>query len=152
MKRQAFVALLLVASVSLVPVEHASARGPAVIRVPQDAPTIQAAIDEALNFDTVLVSPGTYIESLDFLGKAVTVTSSSGPGNTLLDARSLHQSAVRFHSSEGRDSVFEGFTVKSTDASGAFHGVGVDAAGASPSIIGNVFTESAGCNGIAVSA
>ena len=44
------------------------------IHVPADDPTIQSAIDAAKNGDTVLVSPGTYNENLDFKGKAITVT------------------------------------------------------------------------------
>src|SRR5216117_3331126 len=44
-----------------------------VIHVPADQPTIQAAINAAVNGDTVQVSPGTYIENINFLGKAITV-------------------------------------------------------------------------------
>ena len=45
------------------------------IRIPIDYPTIQAGIDAASNGATVLVSPGTYVEFIDFKGKAVTVGS-----------------------------------------------------------------------------
>ena len=47
----------------------------ATIYVPDDYPTIQGAIDAAANGDTVIVRTGTYRENLDFLGKAITVTS-----------------------------------------------------------------------------
>ena len=44
-----------------------SAADGAVITVPGDQPTIQAAIVVSSSGDTVLVSPGTYNESIDFL-------------------------------------------------------------------------------------
>jgi hypothetical protein len=46
-----------------------------IIHVPSDQPTIQAAINAAHNGDWVVVSPGTYLENIDFLGKAITVKS-----------------------------------------------------------------------------
>src|SRR5262249_42070944 len=46
-----------------------------VIHVPGDRPTIQQGINAANAGDTVLVSPGTYLERIDFIGKAIVVTS-----------------------------------------------------------------------------
>jgi len=48
------------------------------INVPKDQPTIQAGINAASNGDTVLVAPGKYVENINFMGKAITVTSSGG--------------------------------------------------------------------------
>ncbi|MGH7495610.1 MAG: hypothetical protein ACREOO_24890 [bacterium] len=45
------------------------------IRVPQDYPTIQSAIQSAVTGDTVLVSPGLYHENVDFMGKDIAVGS-----------------------------------------------------------------------------
>ena len=46
-----------------------------VIRVPQDQSSIQSAITSSRDGDTVLVSPGTYVENLDLLVKNITVAS-----------------------------------------------------------------------------
>jgi len=57
----------------------------ATIHVPPDQPTIQAGIDVAVGGDTVLVAPGTYVENIDFKGKAITVTSEQGADVTVID-------------------------------------------------------------------
>lgn len=47
----------------------------AVLKVPAQHPTIQAAIDAAKDGDTVLLSPGVYRESLKLVGKSITLAS-----------------------------------------------------------------------------
>ena len=87
------------------------------IPVPGGAPTIQGAIVLAQDGDTVLVSPGTYPEGLDFLGKAITVASTDGASVTTIDAATVFDSAVIFHSGEGPGSVLRGFTVRGGNGS-----------------------------------
>ena len=56
-----------------------------VLQVPQEYATIQAAINAAADGDSVRVSPGTYVEVLDFLGKNIIVESTSGAPVTIID-------------------------------------------------------------------
>jgi hypothetical protein len=110
-----------------------------VRRVPADFPNIQTAIDAAIDGDTVLVSPGTYAEAIDFVGKAITVSSLAGPDTTIIDANSLGRSIVRFESGEGRDSVLHGFTLQ--------RGFGLRLVNSSPTITGNKISRHVGCSG-----
>ena len=73
--------------------------------------SIQDAIDAAVNGDEVVVGAGTYFETIDVLGKAITVRSSVGPGVTTIDGTGLNDSVVKCISGEGPGTVLEGFTV-----------------------------------------
>jgi hypothetical protein len=55
-----------------------------VINVPIDYATIQEAVDAAVFGDTVLVSPGEYVENIDFLRKPIKVIGRDGPEATHL--------------------------------------------------------------------
>ncbi len=87
--------------------------------VPVPYATIQAAIDAAVNDDTVLVADGTYTgagnRDLDFGGRAITVRSENGAVPCIIDiqgnAGDPHR-AFHFHSGETAASVVEGFTIK----------------------------------------
>jgi hypothetical protein len=118
------------------------------IRVPADQPTIQAAITAASNGDTVQVAPGTYIENLNFLGKAVRVTSEQGPAVTTVDGNQAGP-VITFASGEGRQSVLEGFTIRNGNniSTGAAVGGGIRIANASPTITGNLINNNSATNG-----
>ncbi len=108
------------------------------LRVPDDIPTIQEAIDAAGEGCTIHVSPGTYAEQLDFMGKAVTVRSIDGPEATIIRGNQ-ERTVVTFNRGEGRDSVLDGFTI--TNGGTLEGGGGIRCAGgASPSILNNIIT------------
>ncbi len=81
-----------------------------IINVPGDFETIQEAIDAAMNGDEIVVASGTYFETIDFLGKAITLRSSDGPEVTIIDAQGL-ETVVICQSGEGPDTVLDGFTI-----------------------------------------
>jgi hypothetical protein len=101
--KQTLTAILLVGLGSLASAQQ-------TITVPGDVSNIQTAISIANPGDTILVSPGTYNETIDFLGKAVTVESVGGPDVTVLDPLGL-ANVVRFHNQERGNSILRGFTV-----------------------------------------
>jgi hypothetical protein len=82
--------------------------------VPSQYATIQAAIDAAVNGDTVLVANGAYTglgnRDIDFKGKAITVKSENGPRSCIIDAGHLGR-AFLFYNDEGADSIVDGFTI-----------------------------------------
>jgi len=81
------------------------------IAVPADFPSIQAAIDAALDGDTILVAPGTYTENLDFHGKGIVLTSTDGPASTVIDGGGV-ESVVKFLGGEPWTTRLEGFTIR----------------------------------------
>lgn len=92
------------------------------IEVPGDFPSISEAIAATEDGDTIRVAPGTYVENIDFSGKAITVTSHYQPGgdrslvkDTVIDGSGFSSaeaaSTVTVKSGEGRDAVLHGFTI-----------------------------------------
>jgi len=86
--------------------------------------SIQEAVDTAWIGHTVIVLDGTYTEhgnrEIDFYGKAITVRSMNGPDNCTIDLLDPNLGGYRgfhFNSSEGSDSVVDGFLIKNGYAS-----------------------------------
>ena len=89
-----------------------------IINIPDDFETIQAGIENSEEGDIVLVEPGVYVENLDFLGRAITVTSlihtTDDPAfiySTIIDGNG-EDCVVSFHSDEDSSSVLRGFTIR----------------------------------------
>ncbi len=82
------------------------------ITVPDDAATIQAAIDAARGGDTVCVRAGIYYEKIDSRGKSITLRSLGGPEATVIDGSLAgnDDATVRFVTG-GAGFVLDGFTI-----------------------------------------
>ena len=120
----------------------------ATIQVPGNYPTIQSAINAANNGDTVLVAPGTYVENINFSGKAITVTSSNGPVATIIDGNH-NGTVVTFNHSETAAAVLSGFTIRNGFQSGGFGG-GISISSASPTISSNTITGNHAASGLGI--
>ena len=101
-----------------------------IINVPNDFPSIQDSITAAEPDDEILVEAGTYSESIDFLGKTISVTSVSGSSNTIIDGGGSGV-VVSFITGETQKSLLEGFTIQ---FGSGLNGGGVYISTASPTI------------------
>jgi len=124
----------------------------AIINVPSNYSTIQAAINAASNGDIIVVSPGVYNESINFNGKAITVTSIN-PSDTEIVRHTViravgQSSVVTFSSGESRQSVLKGFTlsggygtVNPSFGSRIYWGGGIYCCNSSPTIKDNIISS-----------
>ena len=120
----------------------------------EDSPfaSIQVGIDATQNHDTVLVQPGTYVETINYNGKNIVLGSlrlisedDSYISQTIIDG-DQDGSVVTFGSGEDSTAVLLGFTIRN---GGALNGGGVNCYNASPrvvncSISGNTATSFGG--------
>ncbi|HPR17643.1 MAG TPA: PKD domain-containing protein [Candidatus Cloacimonadota bacterium] len=111
-----------------------------IINVPADQPTIQAGIDAAVDADTVLVQPGTYVENINYNGKNITVASlflttqdTTYISQTVIDGNQSG-SVVTFESAEDSTAVLCGFNIENGNA---LNGGGIYCISASNPIIEN---------------
>jgi hypothetical protein len=105
----------------------------ATIYVPDDYPAIQDAINASMNGDTIIVRPGTFHESIDFLGKSIALRSEKGPELTVINGGGLR--VVTFQSSEDANTVLDGFTITNGDG-----GIFTDGSNTMPLITNNIIT------------
>lgn len=123
-----------------------------IINVPSDHSTIQAALDNAKNGDTVLVAQGTYPEfNIDFKGKEILLKSISNADSTIIDGDS---SGPVFYivSGETRDTIIDGFTIQNGYGNQSHLGGGIYIANSSPTIRNSIINNNRselidGCGG-----
>ena len=119
----------------------------ATINVPADYTTIQAAIDAASVGDEILVSPGTYMGTGNWVinphGKPITIRATGTPEETILNGQG-HRCVVQCSGAEGADTIIEGFTI--TGGSSATSGGGINCSNSSPTITGCTITDNTANN------
>ncbi len=106
---------------------------PGTVRVPQEYSTIQAAVDAAADGDVVLVSPGTYNESIVIAGKSVTLASlyhTTGDeayiDQTVIDAGGGLADVIVVDATAGPDTTIVGLTIQNgNDGVSAFRKVNI---------------------------
>lgn len=132
---------LIITLIGILACAHISAPA-AVINVPADYATIQQAINAAVDNDTVLVQPGTYVENIDFGGRNIIVGSlylttmdRSYVSSTIIDGNGAG-SVVLFENGETPSAAIVGFTLRNGHA--AFGGGVSVSQGPTPSILFNI--------------
>jgi ABC-type branched-subunit amino acid transport system substrate-binding protein len=94
---------------------HRASLAPPMVEVPRDYPTIQEAIDVAMDGSEIIVAPGTYFENVDFMGKKITLRSTNPDNPEIVSATIINGGgqgpAVSFQNKEDRSALLHGFTI-----------------------------------------
>ena len=109
-----------------------------IITVDDDGPgdfnSIQAAIDDANDGDTIIVSDGTYTgaanRGIEFFGKAITVRSENGPDTCIVDCQQQDRGFF-FQHGEDANAVLDGLTIENGRE---YFGGGINCQDSSPTI------------------
>ncbi len=112
--------------------------------VPADYSEIQTAVEVAQTGDTILVAPGVYSELINFLGKDIVLSSTTGALSTTIDCSGLNMRPITIESGEGQGAVLDGFTLQngvSYPSPGATFGGGILISNSSPVIKNCIITD-----------
>ena len=119
-----------------------------IIRVPSQAPSIQAAVNWSASGDTLLVEPGTYTgimnRSIRFNGKNVILRSEGGADVTEMDCEGA---AYAFLIEQGEQEVVEGLTIRNGYCAYGSGGMQVKLGG-SATVRSCRFVDNGGENGV----
>ena len=85
-----------------------------IILVPEDYADIQGAINNSMSNDTIIVSPGIYLENIIINDQSLSLISSNGPSNTILNGN-FNGSTININA-PGNQIEINGFTIQ--------HGIG----------------------------
>lgn len=123
----------------------------AVITVPGDYATIQGAINTAIDGNEIVVSPGTYVENINFGGKNIILrstepTNPSVVASTIIDGNSSG-TVVTFSGTELTSCVLSGFTITRGGIFGACYGNGTLATIENNSIVNSLGNGMHNCDG-----
>lgn len=105
------------------------------LRVPADFPSIQAAINDAMDCDTIVVDPGNYSVNLIIDGKGPVIRSRDGAAVTMLSPANSASPILSLINSQAGPEV-RGFTIQ---GGGPYHTVVVT--NASPHFVSNTFRD-----------
>jgi hypothetical protein len=126
------------------------------LRVPQQFPTIQSAINAAAREDTILVAPGTYVENL-LIDKPLTLGSTAGAESTVIDGAATGPVIIAHGTDSERVTIF-GFTITNglstidnLTANPSSSAGGVMAESMTVTIRNNIIRNNVGCMGSAIS-
>lgn len=156
MQKYAILILLILASISCDEDRPVENRDTVIRSVPVEYATIAEAVGASSDGDVINVAPGIYRgdgnRDINFGGKLITLSSSEGPENTIIDCQGGPEEphrAFTFNTGEDSNAVIGGFTI--TNGYGHFEiggerGGGIFCDSSSPTIVNCIFDGNVGGN------